>query len=101
MWCYRSFQDTLPDTTPIQDVLLLSAPVGFHFRECVGNSRYLVNNRRYCGGGCAAQTKCGPVTIPESHLNVRLFSREALVAVLESCNGRILATVTSKNLIDN
>ena len=44
----------------------------FSFRECASsNHNYLLNNQRYCRGSCAAQTRCGPVAIPENHLKVR------------------------------
>ena len=53
---------------------MLSTLVCFTFRDCASHNYYLVNNQRYCGASCAARTKCGPATVPESHLNVRLDS---------------------------
>ncbi len=41
-----------------------------HRRNCVSTVQYLVGGERYCGGGCAPRTMCGPVDIPEEHLQV-------------------------------
>lgn len=43
-------------------------------RQCATNQYLRKENdpHRYCTGECAVHTKCGPVTVPEEHLQVRL-----------------------------
>ena len=43
------------------------------FRSCKSPFQYLIKSVRYCDGGCAENTKCGPSTIPEEHLEVSWF----------------------------
>lgn len=45
----------------------------FDWRQCATNQylRRKADPHRYCRGACADRTKCGPVIVPEKHLQVR------------------------------
>lgn len=52
---------------------LSPASVSFqYFRQCATNQylRKRDDPHRYCQGPCAEITKCGPVVVPERHLQV-------------------------------
>ena len=46
-----------------------------HCRECIDGFKYIVPNStyRHCSRGCATQTMCGTIVIPEEHLQVSTY----------------------------
>jgi hypothetical protein len=50
----------------------LNFDIQMNGRQCATNQYLRKENdpHRYCTGECAAHTKCGPVIVPEEHLQV-------------------------------
>lgn len=52
----------------------VNSDIWINQRQCATNQYLRKENdpHRYCTGECAVHTKCGPVIVPEEHLQVRL-----------------------------
>ena len=50
--------------------LCFNAHFTLFYRQCLTNAVNYKAGRRYCADGCASQTFCGDVLVPEQHLHV-------------------------------